>query len=246
MWKKMTVFLQAHYRGVMAVNLALLLFVGTAVFYGVNAVRDIQTLDEVIVKADLQPTKPGGNADDWFSDYTTEATEQPTASIEPTKPKNQTVMVELYDTMAEFLPEGSIPDKKTLKQRQTDAKAVSTYECYEVYEKHFLNDSLISNVYMTTTSVHYANLETDNPEAFCELSKGESSYYFRLIFDHFSCSDRRLRFFLPVSPYLPREQGKSAEHGNRQRGQGRQRLFGRGGGLAVLQGGAEYGGHFLL
>ena len=173
MWEKLTVFLQAHYRGVMAVNLALLLF----------AVRDIQTLDEVIVKADLQPTKPGGNADDWFSDYTTEATEQPTASIEPTKPKNQTVMVELYDTMAKFLPEGSVPDKKTLKQLQTGAKAVSTYECYEVYEKHFLNDSLISNVYMTTTSVHYANLENDNPEAFCELSKGESSYYFRLIFE---------------------------------------------------------------
>ena len=172
MWEKLTVFLQAHYRGVMAVNLALLLFVGTAVYYSVNAVRNIQTLDEVIVKSELQPTKPGENADDWFSDFTAEATEQPTAATEPTKPKNQTMMVELYDTMAEFLPEGSIPDKKTLKQLQTGAKAVSTYECYEVYEKHFLNDSLISNVYMTTTSVHYANLETDNPEAFCELSKG--------------------------------------------------------------------------
>ena len=84
MWDKVTDFLQSHYRGVLAVNLAMLLFIGTAVFYGVNAVRDIQTLDEVIVKADLQPTKPGGNADDWFSDYTTEATEQPTAGIRAT------------------------------------------------------------------------------------------------------------------------------------------------------------------
>ena len=183
MWDKVTDFLQSHYRGVLAVNLALLLFVGTAVFYGVNAVRDIQTLDTVIVKADLQPTTPGENADEWFSDFTTEATEQLTAATYPTKPKNQTVMVELYDTMAKFLPEGSVPDKKTLKQMQTNAKAVSTYECYEVYEKHFLNDSLISNVYMTTVSVHYANTESDNPEAFCELSRGESIYYFRLIFE---------------------------------------------------------------
>ena len=183
MWDKVTDFLQSHYRGVLAVNLAMLLFIGTAVFYGVNAVRDIHTLDEVIVKADLQPTKPGENADDWFSDYTTEATEQPTASIEPTKPKNQTVMVELYDTMAKFLPEGSVPDKKTLKQMQTNAKAVSTSESYEDYEKSFLNDSLISDVYMTTVSVHYANTETDKPEALCELSRGESSYYFRLTFE---------------------------------------------------------------
>ena len=183
MWDKAIDFLQAHYRGVLAVNLATLLFIGTAVFYGVNAVRDIETLDEVIVKSELQPTKPGENADDWFSDYTTEAAEQPTAATEPTKPKNQTVMVELYDTMAEFLPEGSIPDKKTLKQMQTNAKAVSTSECYEAYEKNFLNDSLISDVYMTTVSVHYANTETDKPEALCELSRGESSYYFRLTFE---------------------------------------------------------------
>ena len=84
MREKLTVFLQAHYRGVMAVNLAMLLFIGTAVFYGVNAVRDIHTLDEVIVKADLQPTKPGENADEWFSDFTTEAMEQPTAATDPT------------------------------------------------------------------------------------------------------------------------------------------------------------------
>ena len=159
MWDKAIDFLQAHYRGVLAVNLAMLLFIGTAVFYGVNAVRNIETLDEA------------------------EATEQPTASIEPTKPKNQTVMVELYDTMAKFLPEGSVPDKKTLKQMQTNAKAVSTSECYEAYEKNFLNDSLISDVYMTTVSVHYANTETDKPEALCELSRGESSYYFRLTFE---------------------------------------------------------------
>ena len=57
MWDKVTDFLQSHYRGVLAVNLAMLLFIGTAVFYGANAVRDIHTLDEVIVKADLQPTK---------------------------------------------------------------------------------------------------------------------------------------------------------------------------------------------
>ena len=183
MWEKLTVFLQAHYRGVMAVNLAMLLFIGTAVFYGVNAVRDIHTLDEVIVKADLQPTKPGENADEWFSDFTTEAMEQPTAATDPTKPKNQTVMVELYDTMAKFLPEGSVPDKKTLKQLQTGAKAVSSYECYEAYEKNFLNDSVISDVYMTTVSVYYANTETNNPEALCELSRGESSYYFRLTFE---------------------------------------------------------------
>ena len=183
MWEKLTVFLQAHYRGVLAVNLAMLLFIGTAVFYGVNAVRDIHTLDEVIVKSELQPKKPGDNADDWFWDFTAEVTEQPTAATEPTKPKNQTMMVELYDTMAEFLPEGSVPDKKTLKQVQTDAKTVSTSECYAVYEKSFLNDSLISDVYMTTVSVQYANTETDKPEAFCELSRGESSYYFRLIFE---------------------------------------------------------------
>ena len=183
MWDKVTDFLQSHYRGVLAVNLAMLLFIGTAVFYVVNAVRDIHTLDEVIVKADLQPKKPGENADEWFWDFTTEATEQPTAATDPTKPKNQTVMVELYDTMAKFLPEGSVPDKKTLKQMQTNAKAVSTSECYEAYEKSFLNDSLISDVYMTTVSVHYANTESNNPEALCELSRGESSYYFRLTFE---------------------------------------------------------------
>ena len=176
MWDKFTDFLQAHYRGVLAVNLAILLFIGTAVFYGVNAVRDILILDEVIIKAGLQPSKD----DDWFSDFTTEATEQPTATTEPTK---QTVTVELYDTMAKFMPEGSIPDKKTLKQLQTNAKAVSSYKCYETYEKNFLNNSLISNVYMTTVSVHYANTESDKPEAFCELSRGESSYYFRLTFE---------------------------------------------------------------
>lgn len=175
-WDKFTDFLQVHYRGVLAVNLAILLFIGTAVFYGVNAVRDILILDEVIIKAGLQPSKD----DDWFSDFTTEATEQPTATTEPTK---QTVTVELYDTMAKFLPEGSVPDKKTLKQLQTDAKAVSTSECYEAYEKSFLNDSLISDVYMTTVSVHYANTESNNPEALCELSRGESSYYFRLTFE---------------------------------------------------------------
>ena len=183
MWDKATDFLQSHYRGVLAVNLAMLLFIGTAVFYGVNAVRDIHTLDEVIVKADLQPKKPGENADEWFWDFTTEATEQPTAATDPTKPKNQTEMVELYDTMAKFLPEGSVPDKKTLKQMQTNAKAVSTSECYAVYEKSFLNDSLISDVYMTTVSVHYANTESNNPEALCELSRGESSYYFHLTFE---------------------------------------------------------------
>ena len=66
---------------------------------------------------------------------------------------------------------------------QTNAKAVSTSECYEAYEKSFLNDSLISDVYMTTVSVHYANTESNNPEALCELSRGESSYYFRLTFE---------------------------------------------------------------
>lgn len=176
MWDKFIDFLQAHYRGVLAVNLAILLFIGTAVFYGVNAVRDILTLDEVIIKADLQPSKD----DDWFSDFTTEATEKPTAATEPTK---QTVTVELYDTMAKFMPEGSIPDKKTLKQLQTNAKTVSSYKCYDVYEKNFLNNSLISNVYMTTVSVNYANTESNNPEALCELSRGESSYYFRLTFE---------------------------------------------------------------
>lgn len=176
MWDKFTDFLQVHYRGVLAVNLAILLFIGTAVFYGVNAVRDILILDEVIIKADLQPSKD----DDWFSDFTTEATEQPTATTEPTK---QTMTVELYDTMAKFMPEGSIPDKKTLKQLQTNAKAVSSSKCYDVYEKNFLNNSLISNVYMTTVSVHYANTESNNPEALCELSRGESCYYFRLTFE---------------------------------------------------------------
>lgn len=34
MWDKVTDFFQSHYRGVLAVNLAMLLFIGTAVFYG--------------------------------------------------------------------------------------------------------------------------------------------------------------------------------------------------------------------
>lgn len=56
MWDKLKDFTESHYRGVLAVNLAALFFIGTAVFYGVIAVRDISTYDEIIVKADLQPT----------------------------------------------------------------------------------------------------------------------------------------------------------------------------------------------
>ena len=56
MWNKLKDFTESHYRGVLAVNLAALLFIGTALFYGVIAVRDMSTYDEIIVKADLQPT----------------------------------------------------------------------------------------------------------------------------------------------------------------------------------------------
>ena len=178
MWDKLKDFTESHYRGVLAVNLAALLFIGTAVFYGVIAVRDISTYDEIIVKADLQPTT--GSTDDWFSEV---ATEEPTAVTEPTKPKEQVVMVELYDVIEKFLPEGSIPDSKSLKELQTSAKEIASSECYRRYRESFLNDSLISTVYMTLVSVCYADTDSERPEAFCELSRGESSYYFRLSFD---------------------------------------------------------------
>lgn len=61
MWEKLTDFLQAHYRAVLAVNLAALLFIGTAVFYGVNAFKDMQTYNEVIDKGNLEKT---ASADD--------------------------------------------------------------------------------------------------------------------------------------------------------------------------------------
>ena len=119
MWNKLKDFTESHYRGVLAVNLAALLFIGTALFYGVIAVRDISTYDEIIVKADLQPTT--GSTDDWFSEV---ATEEPTAVTEPTKPKEQSVMVELYDVIEKFLPEGSIPDSKSLKEKSRLANGV--------------------------------------------------------------------------------------------------------------------------
>ena len=178
MWDKLKDFTESHYRGVLAVNLAALLFIGTAVFYGVIAVRDISTYDEIIVKADLQPTT--GSTDDWFSEV---ATEEPTAVTEPTKPKEQSVMVELYDVIEKFLPESSIPDSKSLKELQTSAKEIASSECYRRYRESFLNDSLISTDYMTLVSVCYADTDSERPEAFCELSRGESSYYFRLSFD---------------------------------------------------------------
>ena len=178
MWNKLKDFTESHYRGVLAVNLAALLFIGTALFYGVIAVRDISTYDEIIVKADLQPTTC--STDDWFSEV---ATEEPTAVTEPTKPKEQSVMVELYDVIEKFLPEGSIPDSKSLKELQTSAKEIASSECYRRYRESFLNDSLISTDYMTLVSVCYADTDPEYPEAFCELSRGESSYYFRLSFD---------------------------------------------------------------
>ena len=143
MWNKLKDFTESHYRGVLAVNLAALLFIGTAVFYGVIAVRDISTYDEIIVKADLQPTT--GSTDDWFSEV---ETEEPTAVTEPTKPKEQAVMVELYDVIEKFLPEGSIPDSKSLKELQTSAKEIASSDCYRRYRESFLNDSLISTEYM--------------------------------------------------------------------------------------------------
>ncbi len=166
MWNKLKDFTESHYRGVLAVNLAALLFIGTALFYGVIAVRDMSTYDEIIVKADLQPTT--GSTDDWFSEVATEVTE-------PTKPKEQSVMVELYDVIEKFLPEGSIPDSKSLKELQTSAKEIASSECYRRYRESFLNDSLISTDYMTLVSVCYADTDSDYPEAFCELSRGESS-----------------------------------------------------------------------
>ena len=178
MWDKLKDFTESHYRGVLAVNLAALLFIGTAVFYGVIAVRDISTYDEIIVKADLQPTT--GSTDDWFSEV---ETEEPTAVTEPTKPKEQAVMVELYDVIEKFLPEGSIPDQKTLKELQTSAKEIASSDCYRRYRQSFLNDSLISTEYMTLVSVCYADTDSERPEAFCELSRGESSYYFCLTFE---------------------------------------------------------------
>ena len=178
MWDKLKDFMESHYRGVLAINLAALLFIGTAVFYGVIAVRDISTYDEIIVKADLQPTT--GSTDDWFSEV---ETVEPTAVTEPTKPKEQAVMVELYDVIEKFLPEGSIPDQKTLKELQTSAKEIASSDCYRRYRQSFLNDSLISTEYMTLVSVCYADTDSERPEAFCELSRGESSYYFRLSFD---------------------------------------------------------------
>ena len=92
-------------------------------------------------------------------------------------------MVELYDVIEKFLPEGSIPDSKTLKELQTSAKEAASSECYRRYRESFLNDRLISTEYMTLVSVCYADTDSDRPEAFCELSRGESSYYFRLSFD---------------------------------------------------------------
>ena len=178
MWDKLKDFTESHYRGVLAINLAALLFIGTAVFYGVIAVRDISTYDEIIVKADLQPTT--GSTDDWFSEV---GTEEPTAVTEPTKPKEQAVMVELYDVIEKFLPEGSVPDQKTLKELRTSAKEIASSECYRRYRESFLNDSLISTEYMTLVSVCYADTDSEHPEAFCELSRGESSYYFRITFE---------------------------------------------------------------
>lgn len=178
MWDKLKDFTESHYRGVLAINLASLLFIGTALFYGVIAVRDISTYDEIIVKADLQPTT--GSTDDWFSEV---ETEEPTAVTEPTKPKEQAVMVELYDVIEKFLPEGSIPDSKSLKELQTSAKEIASSDCYRRYWQSFLNDSLISTEYMTLVSVCYADTDSERPEAFCELSRGESSYYFRLSFE---------------------------------------------------------------
>ena len=92
-------------------------------------------------------------------------------------------MVELYDVIEKFLPEGSVPDQKTLKELQTSAKGVASSECYRRYRESFLNDSLISTEYMTLVSVCYADTGSERPEAFCELSRGESSYYFRLSFE---------------------------------------------------------------
>ncbi len=178
MWNKLKDFTESHYRGILAVNLAALLFIGTALFYGVITVRDISTYDEIIVKADLQPTT--GSTDDWFSEV---ETEEPTAVTEPTKPKEQAVMVELYDVIEKFLPEGSIPDSESLKELQTSAKEIASSECYRRYRESFLNDSLISTEYMTLVSVCYADTDSEHPEAFCELSRGESSYYFRITFE---------------------------------------------------------------
>lgn len=181
MWDKLKDFTESHYRGVLAFNFAVLLFIGTAVFYGVIAVRDISTYDEIIVKADLQPTTV--STDDWFSEAATEEKEEPTVVTEPTKPKEQSVMVDLYDVIEKFLPEGSIPDSKSLKELQTSAKEIASSECYRRYRESFLNDRLISTEYMTLVSVCYADTDSEHPEAFCELSRGESSYYFRITFE---------------------------------------------------------------
>ncbi len=178
MWNKLKEFTESHYRGVLAVNLAALLFIGTALFYGVVAVRDISNYDEIIVKADLQPTT--GSTDDWFSEV---ATEEPAVVTESAKPKEQAVMVELYDVIEKFLSEGSVPDQKTLKELQTSAKEAASSECYRRYRESFLNDSLISTEYMTLVSAYYEDTDSERPEAFCELSRGESSYYFCLSFD---------------------------------------------------------------
>lgn len=156
MWDKLREFTESHYRGVLAVNLATLLFIGTAVFYGVIAVRDISTYDEIIVKADLQPTTV--STDDWFSEA---VTEEATVATEATKPKEQVIMVELYDVIEKFLPEGSVPDQKTLKELQTSAKEAASSECYRRYRDSFLNDSLISTEYITLVSVCYADTDSE-------------------------------------------------------------------------------------
>lgn len=107
---------------------------------------------------------------------------QTTSAAEPTNPKQQVVAVELFDVISQFFPEGSVPHRKSLADAQSKAKAVSADKCYERFEKGFLNDDLTGSDYITLVSVYYSNVQSDTPEALCEVAKGENIYYFRLIF----------------------------------------------------------------
>lgn len=193
MWERLLGFIQTHYKSVLVFNLALILFIGTAVYYGIIRIKELDIYNQIVAEAGLEenttePTSSNG----WFGEDVTGVSKEYDATPDDATTenaekfeteKNSTTEDDLYVVLNKLFPKKIIDGSADLESRKKELAEIFTEDYYSEYVKSALTDAAIDKYFALLVSVSYSYLDKDNPEAFCEITKGEDTYYYQVFFE---------------------------------------------------------------
>lgn len=201
--EKLKSFMLNHKFVFILMNVSMILFIVTAVVMSVNTALNVNEQNKILTKVSVDNTEPATvdifespshtdidkttfNKNEKKSSELSEDSKKKKAEIkeyQEKKTKSNNITNELTHTVESLCSAKRVSPGISSESAETRVKLLVTDGCFNKSFKELLNDkSYEKDEEFNLTSISFAKLDTESPQAVAEMYRGDETFFYRFVF----------------------------------------------------------------